>query len=92
MSNLPAPLLSEAILTTTFFIRPLHSSFITPFHRENSLISSRIEPEFHLPSCYNVQPPPPAQSKVTSFTDDTLFFIFYGMGGDVLQEVAAQEL
>ena len=42
---------------------PLHPSFITPWSENNMLASSRIEPEFTLPSCYNVQPPPPAQSK-----------------------------
>lgn len=52
----------------------------------------QVEPEFHLPSCYNVQPPPPPQSKIASFSDETLFFIFYSTPRDVLQEVAAQEL
>lgn len=51
-----------------------------------------IEPDFHLPSCYNVQPPPPAQTKAVNFSDETLFFIFYSTPRDVLQEVAAHEL
>lgn len=51
-----------------------------------------LEPDFHLPSCYNVHPPPPAQSKINSFADETLFFIFYATPRDALQEVAAQEL
>jgi CCR4-NOT transcription complex subunit 2 len=51
-----------------------------------------IEPYFHLPSCYNVQPPPPAQTKAVNFSDETLFFIFYSTPRDVLQEVAALEL
>ena len=71
---------------------PLHSSFITPWSENNMLASSRVEPEFTLPSCYNVQPPPPAQSKIASFSDETLFFIFYSTPRDMLQEVAAQEL
>ncbi|KAJ9476646.1 General negative regulator of transcription subunit 2 [Pseudozyma hubeiensis] len=71
---------------------PLHPSFITPWSENNMLASSRTEPEFTLPSCYNVQPPPPAQSKIASFSDETLFFIFYSTPRDVLQEVAAQEL
>ncbi|GAK62136.1 not2 family protein [Moesziomyces antarcticus] len=70
----------------------LHPSFITPWSENNMLASSRVEPEFTLPSCYNVQPPPPAQSKIASFSDETLFFIFYSTPRDVLQEVAAQEL
>ncbi|SJX60571.1 related to CDC36-transcription factor [Sporisorium reilianum f. sp. reilianum] len=71
---------------------PLHPSFITPWSENNMLASLRVEPEFTLPSCYNVQPPPPAQSKIASFSDETLFFIFYSTPRDVLQEVAAQEL
>ena len=51
-----------------------------------------VEPEFHLPSCYNVQPPPPAQSKTQNFSDETLFFIFHSTPRDLLQEMAAQEL
>ena len=30
-----------------------------------------------------------AQSKMQQFTDETLFFIFYGMPGDILQAYAA---
>lgn len=70
----------------------LYSSFITPWSDNNIVASLQVEPDFHLPSCYNVQPPPPAQSKIASFTDETLFFIFYSTPRDVLQEVAAQEL
>ena len=70
----------------------LHASFITPWSENNMLASLQVEPDFVLPSCYNVQPPPPAQSKVASFSDETLFFIFYSTPRDVLQEVAAQEL
>lgn len=51
-----------------------------------------MEPDYHLPSCYNVQAPPPAQTKVANFSDETLFFIFYSTPRDILQEVAAVEL
>lgn len=51
-----------------------------------------VEPEFHLPPCYNVQPPPPGPTKVVAFSDETLFFMFYSSPRDALQEVAAQEL
>lgn len=51
-----------------------------------------VEPDFHLPSCYNVQPPPPAQTKIHNLADETLFFIFYSAPRDVLQETAAREL
>lgn len=50
-----------------------------------------LEPEFQLPSCYNVQPPP-ALSKMGAFTDETLFFIFYSQPRDAAQEAAAEQL
>jgi CCR4-NOT transcription complex subunit 2 len=36
--------------------------------------------------------PPSAQSKMTKFSDETLFYIFYAMPQDVLQDAAAYEL
>ncbi|UZJ53419.1 hypothetical protein CBS101457_002739 [Exobasidium rhododendri] len=70
----------------------LSSSFVTPWSENSTAASLQIEPDFHLPSCYNVQTPPPPQSKVATFSDETLFFIFYSTPRDILQEVAAQEL
>ena len=80
---------------------PLSSSFLTPWSEladaqgnggVNGSTAPLVEPDFHLPSCYNVQPPPPAHTKIQSFSDETLFFIFYSSPRDVLQEIAAQEL
>jgi len=51
-----------------------------------------VEPEFHLPLCYNVQAPAPGPQKVGAFSDETLFFMFYSSPRDTLQEIAAQEL
>ncbi|EEB06027.2 CCR4-Not complex subunit Not2 [Schizosaccharomyces japonicus yFS275] len=50
------------------------------------------EPMFKLPSCYKQVNPPPALSKIYQFSDETLFYIFYTMPRDMLQEAAAQEL
>jgi hypothetical protein len=36
--------------------------------------------------------PPSAQSKMSKFSDETLFYIFYAMPQDVLQDAAAYEL
>jgi CCR4-NOT transcription complex subunit 2 len=69
----------------------LYATFTSPWADNNQAVGL-IEPEYHLPSCYNVQPPPPAQSKIGSFSDETLFYIFYSMPRDILQEAAAQEL
>lgn len=61
----------------------------TPFSNTNSV---RITPDFHLPTAYIVNNVPPLHTRITAFTDDTLFAIFYQFTRDVLQEVAAGEL
>ncbi|KAH7885203.1 hypothetical protein F5I97DRAFT_1347054 [Phlebopus sp. FC_14] len=68
----------------------LYSTFITPWADQSAARS--VEPDFHLPSCYNVQAPPPGPSKAVAFSDETLFYMFYSSPRDALQEVAAQEL
>ncbi|KAH7337124.1 hypothetical protein B0J17DRAFT_454943 [Rhizoctonia solani] len=68
----------------------LYPSFITPWADASAALT--VEPDFHLPACYNVQPPPPAQAKANAFSDETLFFMFYSSPRDVLQEMASQEL
>lgn len=70
--------------------RNLYSTFITPWADQSA--AHTVEPDFHLPACYNVQAPPPGPSKVTAFSDETLFFMFYSSPRDALQEIAAQEL
>lgn len=45
-----------------------------------------------LPVCYNVQAPPPAATRIGAFTEETLFYMFYGMPRDRMQEMAAREL
>ena len=67
----------------------LYATFASPWTDGNNI---HVEPEYHLPPCYNVQLPPPAQGKISSFSDETLFYIFYAMPRDALQEAAAQEL
>lgn len=70
---------------------PLYSSFVSPF----SDTPTRRDPEFKLPSCY-VFPTPPsletALQKMTHYSEETLFYMFYSLPGDVLQLAAAQEL
>ncbi|KAL1296946.1 hypothetical protein AAFC00_004550 [Neodothiora populina] len=68
---------------------PLHPMWSTPFA---SLNAQRITPEFLLPAAYSVNNVPPIHTRITAFTDDTLFAIFYQFTRDVLQEVAAGEL
>lgn len=70
--------------------RNLYSTFITPW--ADSSAAHTVEPDFHLPGCYNVQPPAPGPGKAVAFSDETLFFMFYSSPRDALQEIAAQEL
>lgn len=55
-----------------------------------------VEPYYSLHSSIleeNIQPPPePCDSKILSFMDETLFYIFYTKPRDTLQEYAAREL
>lgn len=70
--------------------RNLYSTFITPWTDQSS--AHTVEPDFHLPGCYNVQTQAPGPVKAAAFSDETLFFMFYSSPRDALQEVAAQEL
>ncbi|KAG5439124.1 hypothetical protein PCANB_001423 [Pneumocystis canis] len=71
--------------------RPLYMSFLSPWMDSNAT-KGWSEPKFHLPACYNVQLAPPPLSKIRNFSDETLFYIFYSMPRDAMQEAAAQEL
>ncbi|CCJ30181.1 unnamed protein product, partial [Pneumocystis jirovecii] len=71
--------------------RLLCTSFLSPWIDSNAT-KVWIEPKFYLPACYNVQLAPPALSKIRNFSDETLFYIFYSMPRDAMQEAAAQEL
>ncbi|KAF9773008.1 hypothetical protein IL306_009236 [Fusarium sp. DS 682] len=47
---------------------------------------------FRLPDCYNVTNVQPIESKIQSFNEETLFWIFYSCTADVKQQMAAAEL
>ncbi|TFK70534.1 hypothetical protein BDN72DRAFT_877708 [Pluteus cervinus] len=68
----------------------LYSTFITPWSDQSA--AHAVEPDFHLPPCYAVQTQPPGPTKTETFSEETLFFMFYSSPRDALQEVAAQEL
>jgi hypothetical protein len=82
--------LSSELIPTFARHRNLYSTFITPW--ADSSAAHTVEPDFHLPGCYNVQPPPPGPGKAAAFSDETLFFMFYSSPRDALQEIASQEL
>lgn len=78
----------------------LSKSFISPWiDRKKNDGKSASNGDLHgfglesvLPACYNVQASPPVTSKISSFTDETLFYMFYAMPGDKMQDLAAREL
>ncbi|KAL1953749.1 hypothetical protein VTO42DRAFT_2313 [Malbranchea cinnamomea] len=69
---------------------PLHESFASPFVA--TAASAPLQPEFTLPACYNVANVQPLQTRIPSFSDETLFYIFYSMPRDIMQELVAEEL
>eukprot|EP00752_Nemacystus_decipiens_P003307 g3061.t1 len=66
----------------------LYATFASPWAEE----PATPEPQFTLPSCYYLQPPPLKPMHLKNFQLETLFYIFYSMPQDVLQAYAAQEL
>ncbi|KAK9602874.1 transcriptional regulator [Aspergillus fumigatus] len=69
---------------------PLHTSFASPFVASMSAVP--MEQNLSLPACYNVANIQPLQTRIPSFSDETLFYIFYSMPRDIMQELAAEEL
>ncbi|OJJ46742.1 hypothetical protein ASPZODRAFT_142542 [Penicilliopsis zonata CBS 506.65] len=69
---------------------PLHTSFASPFISSMSAVP--LEQDFNLPSCYSVANIQPLQTRIPSFSDETLFYIFYSMPRDIMQELVAEEL
>ncbi|KOS18255.1 General negative regulator of transcription subunit 2 [Escovopsis weberi] len=48
--------------------------------------------KYRLPECYNVTNVQPIDTKIQSFNEETLFWIFYSCPADVKQQMAAVEL
>ncbi|KAK4992746.1 transcriptional regulator [Elasticomyces elasticus] len=68
---------------------PIFPTFTTPFAEPNS---RPVIPDFKLPPAYTVTNVPPLAGRITGFSDETLFAIFYQFTRDIMQEVAAAEL
>ncbi len=76
---------------------PLCRSFVSPwFDGISDIVKGTAAPigclDSVLPACYNTQPSPPVTSKIPGFADETLFYMFYAMPGDRMQDLAAREL
>eukprot|EP00004_Rigifila_ramosa_P022131 TRINITY_DN5995_c0_g1_i3.p1 TRINITY_DN5995_c0_g1~~TRINITY_DN5995_c0_g1_i3.p1 ORF type:complete len:446 (-),score=67.93 TRINITY_DN5995_c0_g1_i3:674-1831(-) len=67
----------------------LYANFTSPWDPQPS---RPRDPEFVLPSCYRLPTQTTSVAKISQFTDETLFYVFYTMPRDVLQTTAAIEL
>jgi hypothetical protein len=75
------------------FYRTLYSQFVSPFADPPTTKIPEPPEQVLIPSCYTLpQPPPPPLSKITSFSDETLLYIFYALPSSSLSEAAATEL
>ena len=83
VESLGLPLETNALLVDADF--PLYNEIDVNLCEE-------LEPKWQrkLPTCYNVQAPPPPIEKIHAFSDETLFYIFYSRKADAkLQEQAS---
>ena len=69
--------------------RPLYPTFAGPFAEPGS---RPLQPDFRLPECYTVDNIHGVKEKIPSFSDETLFWIFYTQTRDIIQEFVAIEL
>lgn len=68
----------------------IYTGFMSPFSDNPT---SFAEPDFSLSPSYSLPTQMPSElSKLSSFTDETLFYLFYAFPRDASQEASAQEL
>jgi len=68
--------------------KKIYPKFSSPFSNKPKLF-----PKNQLPTCFSLpQMPPPIITRIGVFSDETLFYIFYTMPKEAIQEAAAQEL
>lgn len=70
---------------------PMYQSWTTPF-TPNAPPSRPLESDYTLPDCYNVANVTPLRERISGFTEETLFYIFYSMPRDLMQVLVAEEL
>ena len=73
----------------TWQCRPLWPTFAGPFAEPGS---RPMQPDYRLPECYTVDNIHGVKEKIPSFSDETLFWIFYTQTQDIMQEFVAIEL
>ncbi|XP_023532184.1 probable NOT transcription complex subunit VIP2 isoform X2 [Cucurbita pepo subsp. pepo] len=66
----------------------LHKTFGSPWSDE----PAKGDPDFNVPQCYLIKPPPTLHGYFSKFTLETLFYIFFSMPKDEAQLYASNEL
>lgn len=81
--------LSQIGLDLTSSTERLSHTFASPWQETSK---NPVIPDFKLPTCYSIGTVVPQQQKLQSFDEGALFYIFYTMPRDAMQEAAAVEL
>lgn len=75
-------------LTST---EPLHTQLASVFN-PNAHTRLPLDADYTLPACYRVANVQPLHERIPSFSEETLFYIFYSSPKDLVQELVADEL
>lgn len=71
---------------------PFLKTWTGPFASPDAAPPRPLNDDFSIPSCYSVQNVVPLRGRITCFSDETLFYIFYTQVKDIMQELVAEEL
>lgn len=63
-----------------------------PFSPPTAFQPRPLDTDYHIPDCYIVHNVAPITQRISGFTEDTLFYIFYTSPKDIIQEEVATEL
>lgn len=72
--------------------QPLIRSYAGPFAPPGCNPPRPLDTDYAIPDCYIVHNVAPIQQRISGFTEDTLFYIFYTSPKDIIQEEVATEL
>lgn len=70
----------------------LISTYAGPFAPASQHPLRPLDNDFSVPDCYTVKKVAPLHTRINSFSDETLFYIFYSMPRDYMQVLVGQEL
>lgn len=72
--------------------QPLLPSYTGAFGTAQTHPLRPLDSDYSIPDCYTVKKVAPLHTRINSFSDETLFYIFYSMPRDYIQVLVAQEL